>query len=103
MISYDRIIEQLEIAERDDPVEIPVIDEDLIMVDKIMNGCRCTFTAPDCGEFTKGCYYPINELMKHPHVIDGDCLIIQALWIDTFSFIECQRILAMFDISHFRA
>lgn len=98
IISYDRIIEQLEIAEQDDPVEIPVIDEDLIMTDKI----RCTFAAPDCGEFTEGCCYPIHELMKHPHVIDGDNLIIQALWVDTFSFIEYQSVLAIFDISHFR-
>lgn len=103
MISYDRIIEQLKIAEQSEPVEVNILDEDLIMASKIMNGCRCTFSAPDCSEFVEGLYYPVNEIMKHPHVIDGDNLIIRALWVDTFSFVECQRVLAMFDISHFRA
>lgn len=103
MISYDRIVEQLEIAEQSEPVEIDVLEGDLIMTSNIMNGCRCTFAAPDCREFIEGQYYQIGELMKHPHINDGDNLIIQALWTDTFSFVECCKIAAMFDIGHFRA
>lgn len=103
MNSYNRNYENLEeIAEQFEPLDEGFIDEDLIIVSNVMNGCRCTFAAPDCLEFVEGNYYPIEKLMNHPHIIDGDNLILKAVWVDTFGFCEFEKMIAMFDIGHFK-
>ena len=73
------------------------------MKERKLSDVRCAFAAPDCLDFVEGEYYDINKLLNMPHTIDGDYLVLSAVWINAFSFTECARTIAMFEIAKFRA